>query len=130
MKLLSFPIGDDLLEVYNNMWTGVETVTYNGHEVSRAFNWFKGVHEFAVASQDGEATDFFKVIIQMTYMGTITVDVFRNDECLLAQSDEARQQMERSRRGLDINSTPRSRNPRRAPRALEREREWREEDLV
>ncbi|MEM9258291.1 MAG: hypothetical protein AAGA62_01525, partial [Bacteroidota bacterium] len=77
-----------------------------------------------------EATDFFKVIIQMTYMGTITVDVFRNDECLLAQSDEARRKMERSRRGLDINGTPRSRNPRRVPRALEREREWREEDLV
>jgi len=130
MKILTFPIGNDLLEVDNNMWTGVETVTFNGHIVSRAFNWFKGVHEFGIATEDGAGTDFYRVVIRMNYTGMVSVDVYRNEVCLLANSSEARAQLERGRRGISTNNQPPRHNKRPSSNRQEAERVWREEDLV
>ncbi|MEO0733189.1 MAG: hypothetical protein AAFZ52_10160 [Bacteroidota bacterium] len=127
MKLLSFPIGNDLIEVYNNMWTGVETVKFNGQVVSKEFNWFKGIHQFQITDVDGYGTDDYKVVITMTYMGTIGVDVYRNGECLLANTCEARKAVERRyRQGVDMDTLGRPT----AQRVREPERLWREEDLV
>lgn len=118
MKLISFNIGKDILEVHNNMWTGVETVTYNGYEVSRQFNWFRGDHDFAISTDDGNGTDYFRVVILMGMAG-ITVDVYRNEETLLAQSSEAKRR----------SSPNRARNARRS-RVTNPEALYHEEDLV
>ncbi|MEL7161410.1 MAG: hypothetical protein AAFN92_11700, partial [Bacteroidota bacterium] len=122
-----FPIGNDLLEVYNNMWTGVETVKFNGEVVSKQFNWFRGEHIFRSASPGGFGTDDFKVVIKMTYMGSIAVDVYRNGECLLANSCEGRKALERNhQRGVDMDSFGQPT----AHRVRRKEPLWREEDLV
>ncbi|MBC6994551.1 hypothetical protein QWY85_06200 [Neolewinella lacunae] len=124
MKLIALNVGQDLIEVYNNMWTGVETIRFNGHTVSEQFNWFRGDHSFAVASDDGNGTDHYRVVIQFGMSG-ITVDVYRNEECLLAQSCEGKRHTKRQKRGLH-RAVPQPR----PTRVTEPERLYREEDLV
>ena len=85
MRLLSLPIGDDLLEVHNSMWSGVEKVYFNGQLASEGFSFFGRQHYFTVDSPDGEGVDKFRVEVSMGLFG-VTVDVFRNDRCLLASS--------------------------------------------
>ena len=119
MKLISLNVGNDILEVHNNMWTGVETVTFNGYEVSRQFNWFRVDHDFSVSSEDGNGTDYFRVVILMNSMAGITVDVYRNEETLLAQSNEAKRR-----------SRPNRIRSRRAEHLANPEALYHEEDLV
>lgn len=88
MKIASLAIGNNTIEAYNSMWTGIETVYFNGIRVSKQFNWFVGIHEFQVLADDGINTDYYRVDFRFSFnsMSCITVDVFRNGECLLDQS--------------------------------------------
>ena len=85
MRLLSLPINDDLLEVHNSIWSGVESIYFNGQLASSGFSMFGRHHYFTVDAADGDGIDKFRVEISMTWSG-IVVDVFRNDRCLLASS--------------------------------------------
>lgn len=87
MKLASLSIGQDLIEVHNSMWTGVETVFINGQEVSRQFNWFNGVHKFQVMNQFAGVNDYYRVEFNTNFNSTTMVDIsiFLNEECILDQ---------------------------------------------
>lgn len=93
MKLVSFPIGNDVIEVYNSMWTGVETVKFNGHVVSKHFNWFVGIHPFQIVNPDTNEMDDYRVEIRfcMNSSTTVSVDIFMNEVCLLNQSGRHRE---------------------------------------
>lgn len=87
MRILSLPIGDDLLEVHNSMWTGEEKVYFNGQLASSGASLFGRSHYFTVDAVDEEGViDKYRVEISMSWYGGVTVDVFRNDRCLLASS--------------------------------------------
>ncbi len=86
MRILSLPIDDDLLEVHNNIWTGEEKVYFNGQLASVGASVFGRSHYFTVDAATGEGTDKFRVEIGMSWIGGVTVDVFRNDRCLLAST--------------------------------------------
>ena len=84
MRILSLPINDDLLEIHNSMWTGEEKVYFNGQLASSGSSVFGRSHYFTVDGVDGQGIDKFRVEIGMNWFGGVTVDVFRNDRCLLA----------------------------------------------
>ena len=86
MRILSLPIGDDLLEVHNSIWTGEEQVYFNGQLASSGCSLFGRTHYFTADAPEGDATDKFRVEIGMNWLGGVTVDVFRNDRCLLASN--------------------------------------------
>lgn len=86
MRILSLPIGNDLLEVHNSMWSGEEKVYFNGQLASAGASIFGRSHYFTVDSDDGSSIDKYRVEISMSWFGGVTVDVFRNDRCLLASS--------------------------------------------
>ncbi len=86
MRILSLPIDDDLLEVHNSLWTGEEKVYFNGQMTSSGCSLFGRNHYFTVDAPDGSGVDKYRVEIGMNWMGGATVDVFRNDRCLLASS--------------------------------------------
>ncbi|CAH1002128.1 hypothetical protein LEM8419_03045 [Neolewinella maritima] len=85
MRLLSLPIGDDLLEVHNSIWTGVESIYFNGQLASSGFSFLGRHHYFTVDAAEGDGIDKFRVEISMGWSG-VSVDVFCNDRCLLASS--------------------------------------------
>ena len=86
MRVLSLPINDDLLEVHNSMWTGEEKVYFNGQLCSSGCSLLGRTHYFTVDAPEGESIDKYRVEIGMNWMGSVTIDVFRNDRCLLASS--------------------------------------------
>jgi len=88
MKLATLSIGNNLIEAHNNMWTGVETVFFNGQKVSEQFNWFHGIHKFSVPAEDGMADDHYQVDfrIDFTKSSAVSVDMYKNGECILDQS--------------------------------------------
>ncbi|WP_116127466.1 hypothetical protein [Lewinella sp. IMCC34183] len=86
MRILSLPINDDLLEIHNSIWTGEEKVYFNGELTSSGCSIFGRNHYFTVDAPDGESIDKYRVEIGMNWFGFITVDVFRNDRCLLASN--------------------------------------------
>ncbi len=86
MRILSLPIDEDLLEVHNSLWTGEEKVYFNGQLASVGKSIFGRSHYFTVDARNGEGMDKFRVEIGMNWMGGVTVDVFRNDRCLLASA--------------------------------------------
>ncbi len=88
MKIASISIGNNVIETFNNMWTGVETVYFNGHRVSKQFNWFVGIHEFQVLAEDGINTDYYRVEFRTDFSSPqyIKTDIFRNGECILDQT--------------------------------------------
>lgn len=86
MRILSLPLNDDLLEVHNSMWSGEEKVYFNGQLASSGASIFGRSHYFTVDSPDGGAIDKYRVEIGMNWMGGVTVDVFRNESCLLASA--------------------------------------------
>lgn len=130
MKLATLRTGSDLIEAHNNMWTGVETVYFNGEEVSKAFNWFHGVHKFSVVAEDGLTQDHYRVDFRFSFnaASAVAVDVFCNGECILDQSGKNRH----------YRKTVRSKHAHPAPvneeylelRQLDRTPLYREEDLV
>ena len=87
MRYLSLPIGNDLLEIHNNMWTGHETIYFNGEAVSRRFSFFGCEHFFTAENELGQ-TDRYVVKISFSWLGVV-FDVFRNDVCLLASGKTA-----------------------------------------
>ena len=88
MKLATLSIGNDLIEAHNNMWTGVETVFFNGQKVSEQFNWFHGIHKFSVPSEDGVTDDHYQVDFRVDFSksSAVSVDMYKNGECVLDQS--------------------------------------------
>lgn len=84
MRILSLPIDDDLLEVHNSMWSGEEKVYFNGQLASSGASIFGRSHYFTVDSPDGNGVDKYRVEIGMSWFGGVSIDVFRNDRCLLA----------------------------------------------
>lgn len=93
MKLVTFPVGNDVIEVYNSLWSGVETVKFNGSVVSKHFNWFVGIHPFRVVNPDTNEIDHYRVEIRFSMSSStcVTVDIFLNDQCLLNQSGRHQQ---------------------------------------
>lgn len=86
MRILSLPINDDLLEIHNSMWSGEERIYFNGQLASKGASFFGRSHYFTVDRSDGDGVDKFRVEIGMAWTGGITIDVFRNDKCLLASN--------------------------------------------
>lgn len=86
MRILSLPINDDLLEVHNSIWTGEEKVYFNGQLASSGFSLLGRNHYFTVDATERSGVDKYRVEIGMTWWGSITVDVFVNDRCLLAST--------------------------------------------
>jgi hypothetical protein len=86
MRILSLPLGDDLIEIHNSVWTGEEKVYFNGQLASTGRSFFGRNHYFTVDRVDGQGIDKFRVEISMTWFGSIAVDIFHNDRCLLASS--------------------------------------------
>lgn len=88
MKIASISIGNNVIETFNNMWTGVETVFFNGQQVSKQFNWFVGIHDFQVLAEDGVNTDYYRVEFRTDFSSPqyIKTDIFRNGECILDQT--------------------------------------------
>ncbi|THH41135.1 hypothetical protein [Neolewinella litorea] len=84
MRILSLPIESDLLEVHNSLWSGEEKVFFNGSLASSGCSLFGRTHYFTVDAADGGGVDRYRVEIGMSWYGGCTVDVFRNDRCLLA----------------------------------------------
>lgn len=130
MKLATLQIGNNTIEAHNNMWTGVETVYFNGQEVSKAFNWFHGVHKFSVLAEDGLAYDHYQVDFRFSFNSPacVAIDVFCNGECLLDQSGSNR----RYRKNVPSPRLLRAegREERLELRQLDRSPLYREEDLV
>ncbi|MCX8211798.1 MAG: hypothetical protein OTI34_12165 [Lewinella sp.] len=88
MKIAGISIGNNTIDTYNNMWTGIEKVYFNGCPVSKQFNWFVGIHEFQVTADDGVNTDYYRVEFRIDFSSTqyIKTDIFRNGECVLNQT--------------------------------------------
>jgi len=88
MKVSSLHIGNNVIEARNNMWTGIETVYFNGRRVSRQFNWFVGIHEFEELADDGINMDYYRVEFRVNWgrMCMISADMYRNGECILNDS--------------------------------------------
>jgi len=83
MRLLSLPVGNDLIEVHVCMWTGKEKVYWNGEQVSSKWHCFGSRHFFTVDAPGGEGIDTVRVLTSYGIMG-YRYDVFYNDQCLLA----------------------------------------------
>ncbi len=85
MKIASLQLGNDLIEAHNSMWTGEETVLFNGQEVSRQQNVFSGTHHFNVEDPVTGHLDRFRVdfSMSMSNLWGVSVAIYRNDECLL-----------------------------------------------
>ena len=88
MKLLNYKIGDDIIEVSNDMMTGEETVLFNGQVVSREVNFFTGLHPFTIVDPASGRRDEYRVEIRMSLMTwtMIATDIFYNGECIYAES--------------------------------------------
>jgi hypothetical protein len=88
MKIATLNLGNNIIETRNNIWTGVETVYFNGYRVSKQFNWFVGIHNFEALADDGVNTDYYRVEFRFSFTtGAITTDIFRNGECVLDMSN-------------------------------------------
>jgi len=87
MKIATLNIGNNTIETRNSMWTGVETVYFNGYRMSKQFNWFVGIHNFEALADDGINTDYYRVEFRFSWTtGAINTDIFCNGECVLDMS--------------------------------------------
>lgn len=87
MKIATLNIGQHIIETRNSMWTGIETVYFNGRKVSSQFNWFVGIHHFEIPADDGYNTDYYRVEFRFNWStGGMSTDIFRNEECVLDMS--------------------------------------------
>lgn len=130
MKIASLTIGNNTIETFNSMWTGVETVYFNGVQVSKQFNWFVGIHEFQVLAEDGINTDYYRVEFRCDFSSEqfVKTDIFRNGECLLDQTGRNHRYTARPLPVLRDNQPSQwNRSPNRQRRATPL---YREEDLV
>lgn len=80
MRLVSVFYGNHEISVHNNMWTGVESVRYNGEKVASQFSWFGAVHKFTV-EEDGQLADY-EVEVGFTLSG-IGANIWRNETPIL-----------------------------------------------
>lgn len=132
MLKVSLPVGEDLLEIHHNMWTGKDQVFWNGESVSRKRRFFGSTHVFRVANGLTGRDDVFRVKIGMGFNGT-TYGVKRNERVLLGTwkdqlTHDSRSQMPESG-GLDLNTPPPRRRSEAGPEPLQR-RGWSDEDLI
>lgn len=130
MKISSLTIGNNTIETFNSMWTGVETVYFNGVQVSKQFNWFVGIHEFQVPTDDGVNTDYYRVEFRCDFNSAqfVKTDIYRNGECLLDQTGRNHRYTSRPMPALRDNSPSQwNRSPARQRTATPL---YREEDLV
>lgn len=131
MLKLSLPVGDDLLEIHHGMWSGKDTVRWNGEVVSQHQRFFGSRHRFTVFNPVRGQDDAFEVRIGLGWNGT-TYAVRRNDRVLLGTwrehlTHEDRRLMPDPPAALDLNQPPppRAADPAYPPRA-----DWSEEDYV
>lgn len=131
MKIASLRVGNYQIEAYNNMWTGIETVHVNGHQVSRQFNWFHGIHRFSLPANDGYFKDEYRVDFRFSWSSNtmISVDIACNGVCLLSQSGRHQSKTSWSPQSLQPNYTPVGYDTLEL-RQLETQPLYREEDLV
>lgn len=129
MKLATLNIGNDVIEAHNNMWTGVETVYFNGKRVSKEFNWFHGVHKFSILAEDGYSYDYYQVDFRFDFnrASAVSVDIYRNGECVLDQSGTNHRY---NGEALQIDSASFPQGDRLELRELKTSPLYREEDLV
>jgi hypothetical protein len=85
MRVMSLPVGNDLLELKINMWIGKEEVFWNGVSVSSKTHFLGTEHGFNVESADGAGVDVYRVVTSYGWMG-YQYDVFCNEKCLLGSS--------------------------------------------
>lgn len=83
MRVLSLPIGNDLLEIYINMWKSQEMVYFNGQLASKKTHFIGTSHHFTTDAVHSFGVDHFRVVTSYGWMG-FRYDVFKNDQCLLA----------------------------------------------
>ena len=133
MKLAELHLDGDIITVHNSMWTGVETVYFNGRRVSRQFNWFVGIHHFNVVDQMTGYEDRYRVELRMSLSSAamVSVDIFRNGVCVLDQSGRGPVTVttKRDRRGGSADNYDR-RPWTQGPEKLASPPPFREEDLV
>jgi|GEM_PF-2394329 len=132
MLKVSLPVGEDLLEIHHNMWTGRDEVIWNGASVSKSKRFFGSKHVFRVANYATGKDDVFYVKIGMGWNGT-TYAVKRNGKVLLGTwndqlTHENRGQMpETTPPGLDLNAPPPRRKPEAEPLG---QQDWADDDLI
>lgn len=132
MLKVSLPVGEDLLEIHHNMWTGNDEIFWNGASVSKSTRFMGSHHTFRISNYATGKDDVFHVRIGMGWSGT-TYGVKRNGKVLLGTWKDGLTHADRSRMpaaeppGLDLNAPP----PRRqaGPEPLEREG-WADEDMI
>ncbi|WP_273446885.1 hypothetical protein [Neolewinella agarilytica] len=83
MRVLSLPIGNDLLEIHINLWKSQETVYFNGQLASKKTHFIGTSHHFTTDAVHSFGVDHFRVVTSYGWMG-FRYDVFKNDHCLLA----------------------------------------------
>jgi hypothetical protein len=131
MLKVSLPVGEDLLEIHHNMWTGKDQVFWNGESVSLKRRFFGSTHVFRVANGLTGHDDVFRVKIGMGFNGT-TYGVKRNERVLLGTWSDKLTHNNRGQMpeipGLDLNNPP-PRQRREAPEPLQRQ-DWSDEDLI
>jgi len=113
MLKVSLPVGDDLLEIHHNMWTGKDAVYWNGNQMSKKRRFFGSTHVFRIPTGYSGQDDVFRVRISVGLNGT-TYSVKRNDKVLLGTwrdklTHNNRGQMPTTP-GLDLNNPPPRRN--------------------
>ena len=81
MKIGELHLDGDIITVHNNMWTGVESVYFNGQIVCEQFAWFFGTHRFNVEDPVTERTDRFRVEVRTSLESACMckATIFRND---------------------------------------------------
>ena len=132
MLKVSLPIGDDLLEIHHGMWSGKDTIYWNGEQMSHKRRFFGSNHVFRIPTGYSGQEDVFYVRISIGLNGT-TYGVKRNDKVLLGTwrdqlTHTNRRQMPDSP-GLDLN-TPPPRHFRQYGADPQPAQNWREEDLI
>ena len=131
MLKVSLPVGDDLLEIHHNMWTGKDAVYWNGNQMSRKRRFFGSTHVFRIPTGYSGQDDVFRVRISIGLNGT-TYSVKCNNQVLLGTwrdklTHDNRSQMPGVPR-LDLNAPPphRSRSRQAEPHSAQ---DYLEDDL-
>lgn len=103
MKIGELHLDGDIITVHNNMWTGVESVYFNGQIVCERFAWFFGTHQFNVEDEATGRIDRFRVEVR-TSLESATMckaTIYRNDIKLYDSTDKHTRPMTVSRERAD-----------------------------
>lgn len=113
MLKVSLPVGDDLLEIHHNMWSGKDVIFWNGNEMSRRRRIFGSTHVFRIPTGYSGQDHVFRIRISIGLNGT-TYSVKRDNKVLLGTWRDKLTHVNRGQMpgppGLDLNAPPPRRN--------------------